>query len=181
MISLVLAAALAWSVAAIWLDARGHRPAPPGPYDAIVVPGCRVMPDGRPSGALARRVRRAVALYHDGAAPRIVLTGGLGDGPITEAEAAARMCQGLGVEERALVREGASTTTYENAAFAARLVSGRVLVVTDSYHAFRCQRMFRRFFEDAEAVGVTPPTRSRWRHAFREVLSVVKHAVAGRL
>lgn len=173
---------VAWGAAAWWLDARGRDPPSLDLYDAIVVAGCAVLPDGRPSPALARRVRRAVALFHEGRAARILLTGGVGPGTsLSEAEAAARMCREQGVPERALVLEPNSRTTQQNAAFAARLVSGRVLVVSDSYHAFRCRRMFARYFDHADAVGVVPPLRARVRLSLREVVAVISHGVAGRL
>lgn len=176
-------ASLLLAAGALWLDARGRRPIPRERYDALIVAGCRVMPDGRPSPALARRVRRAAALYHEGYAPRIVLTGGVGQPPppLTEAEASARLCVALGVPEAALVREGRSRTTLENAAFAAELIEGEVLVISDACHAFRCQRMFAVHFAHADAVGVIAPRRARIRLALREVLAVVGHGVQGRL
>ncbi len=169
--------------AALWLDARGQRPIPRDHYDALIVAGCRVMSDGRPSPALARRVCLAVALYHEGYAPRIVLTGGVGEPPppLTEAEAAARLCLALGVPSGALIREGRSRTTLENAAFAAELIQGEVLVISDTSHVFRCQRMFARCFERADAVGVLGPQRARVRLALREVAAVVGHGLRGRL
>ncbi len=83
--------------------------------------------------------------------------------------------------EAALVLEEASRTTAENAAFAARLIQGEVLVVSDSYHAFRCRRMFRRHFAHADAVGVPPAGLARARLALREVLAVVRHGLVGGL
>jgi len=54
--------------------------------DAIVVLGCRVDNAGLPSERMRRRMALAVALYRDGAAPLIVLSGG-GLGPVAEAAA----------------------------------------------------------------------------------------------
>ena len=137
------------------------------------------MPDGRPSAALSRRVRLAVDLFHQGYASQMVLTGGFGEPPppLSEAEAAARLCVQWGVPKSALHREEASRDTLQNAEFAARLVSGHVLVVSDTYHAFRCARVFGRHFEHADAVGVPPPDGQRVRLALREVLNLVRHAV----
>ncbi len=140
------------------------------------------MPDGRPSHALARRVRLAAEQFHAGLAPQIVCTGGLGEGPCSEAATAGDMLVELGVPRHAVILEDRSTTTEENARFAAELAHGDVLVVTDCYHAFRCQRMFGRHFRSADAIGAVPADpKTRARMALREALAVLRHGLAGRL
>ncbi len=172
----------AWLAAAAALDRIGLREPPTERYDAIIVPGCRVLPSGQPSLALARRTRHAVRLWREGRAPLIVLTGGLGDYPPTEAEAAAAVARNLGVPDSALVLEMRSHSTETNAAYAARLVPARrVLAVTDSYHVYRCQRVFRRHFAEADAVGTAPPPYYRLRGALREVPALIDYGVRGRL
>jgi len=42
----------------------------------IVVLGAKVRPDGRPSGAMERRMQVALALYRAGIAPLLLLSGG---------------------------------------------------------------------------------------------------------
>jgi len=184
-LALLAALALLWGLAAWGLDRHGLRPLPAGArYDAIVIAGCRVMPDGRASPALARRTRLAVALYHEGRAPRLVCTGGKGEPPppLSEAEAAARLAREWGVPDAAIVREDRSRTTWQNAAFTAELIDARrVCVVSDSTHVFRCRRMFRRFFAHVDATGVRLSGRSRVRQAVREVGAVLRHGLAGRL
>ena len=61
------------------LDWYGQRRPSQSTYDAIIVLGCRVQPDGTPSLALQARTRKAVELYNAGYADRIILTGGIGD------------------------------------------------------------------------------------------------------
>lgn len=178
------AAALAgaWTAAALALDAAGGRPPPDGPYDAIVVAGCRVWPDGRPSEALRHRTERAVELWRDGRAPVVLFTGGVGDHPPSEAEAAARYAATLGLPEGAVRLEDRSTSTEENARFAAaRHPFRRVLVVTDTYHVLRARRVFGRHFAEAEATGADAPATYRVPGAFREVIAVAAYAVLGRL
>jgi uncharacterized SAM-binding protein YcdF (DUF218 family) len=138
--------------------------------------------DGRPSAALVRRVALAADLYHRGVSRRIVLTGGRSpDTPVSEARAAATICVRMGVPDEHLVLEEASRTTLENAAFAATLVTGEVLVVSDAAHAFRCRRVFRRHFVVVDVIGTVPPRGPRVRLALREALAVVRHAVLGNL
>ncbi len=174
----VAALLVAWGLGALALDAYGRRAAPSsGQWDAIVVAGCRVMPDGRPSPALERRVRAAVALWKAGRAPLVVMTGGVGEHPPSEAEAAARLAHALGVPESALVRESQSTTTAENARFAARVVDARrVLIVSDTYHVLRCEWLFGRHFAEVRGVGSTPEPWPRVRFALREVGAVLVEA-----
>ena len=179
-----LGIALSWSALAWGLDRYGQgRPAPEGRWDAIVVLGCRVFPDGRPSVALARRVQRAAELWAAGRAEVVVLTGGRGDAGDVEAEVAAAVAESLGVPRTALVLETRSTSTDENARFAAEAIAGRrVVVVTDAYHVLRSERVFARHFEEAHVVGTVSPRRwARMQGALREVVALAGYAVTGRL
>jgi len=173
-----LALLATWACLAWALDAFGRRPHDTGPFDAIIVPGCAVRSDGTPSGALARRTRHAVELYQSGLAPSIVLTGGVGRFPPSEAAAAATLAISLGMPQTALILEEASTSTIENAAFAAECLDGasrhRVLIATDGYHCWRCRRIFSRHFETVSTAGSVPGPRLRVRGAMREVGSILK-------
>ena len=174
--------AAVWGAGAWGLDAYGHR-SPAGTYDAIVVAGCRVQPDGQPSLALQRRTRHAVALWRQDRAPVIVFTGGVGQFPPSEAIAAATYARTLGVPDSAMILEDRSTSTEENARFAADTLdpTSRVLVVTDTYHVFRAERVFGRVFAEAAGAGSVPASFFRVRGAFREVLAVGAYAASGRL
>jgi len=173
-----LAVMAIWASIAWALDAFGRRPHDDGPFDAIIVPGCAVRSDGTPSGALARRTRHAVDLYQSGLAPSIVLTGGVGRFPPSEAASAAEMATNLGVPQAALILEEASTSTIENAAFAAKCLGDasqrRVLIATDGYHCWRCRRIFRGHFKAVSTAGSVPGPRLRVRGAMREVISILK-------
>jgi uncharacterized SAM-binding protein YcdF (DUF218 family) len=115
--------------------------------DAIVVLGCRLKPDGTASPALARRVACGVALYRQGAAPFLVMSGG-GIGRVPEAEIMRRIAIAAGVPERALIVEPRSRNTFENARETARLLAARglvsVLLVSDRVHLPRAALLFRR-------------------------------------
>jgi len=170
---------MVWLVSAWGLTLRGRRAVASGHYDAIVVPGCAVRPDGRPSGALERRVCGAVDAWRKGLAPVVVLTGGEGAHGHVEAVVAARRCRELGIPPEAVAVEPWSRTTKENASFAVHHVprgaGARVLVVTDAYHVVRARRLFRRSFIDADAIashGRGAP--HRWRPALREVGALVR-------
>ncbi len=175
---LLLAVLLLWSLCALLLDGWGKTRVPHGLYSVIIVAGCRVYPDGRPSPALEWRVHKAVELWKQQAAPRIVFTGGLGQYPPAEAEASALLAESLGVPRAAMVLEEESTSTLENARNAAAKLEeagkARVLLVTDAYHVFRARHLFARYFGEVDAVGSTYGVWSRVRGAYREVLALVK-------
>lgn len=181
--TLVALGLAAWTGVAATLDALGDRSPPDDDYAAVVVAGCRVLPDGEASECLRLRTEAAVALWRSGRADTLVLTGGLGAYPPTEAEAAARIARDLGVPDGALVLEDRSTSTEENARFAALKLGtdARVLVVTDAWHTHRVRRVFDRHFAGADAVGVDGPLDRRTRGAMREVLALVYYGLRGRL
>ncbi len=173
---------LLWAAAAWALELLGRRGRPHGRYDAIVVPGCRLLPGGGASGAHLRRVDRAVELWREGRAALLLLTGGPRGRRPSEAEMAARYARSQGVPESALLLEEESSSTAGNARCAARLIEARrVLLVTDSYHVPRARRLFGRYFEHVEVAPVQGPFASRFRNALREVLALVYNLLLGRL
>ena len=71
--------------------------------------------------------RRAAELYHQGLAPKILFTGGLGRNtlgllPETEAARFARVAMECGVPEQDIIREDKSTNTAENILFTKQLL-----------------------------------------------------------
>ena len=85
-------------------------------------------------------------LYHEGAAPLLLLSGG-GAGPVPEAEIMRELALARGMPETALLVEPASRNTVENAREAARLLRPRgrnsVLLVTNRSHLPRATLLFR--------------------------------------
>jgi uncharacterized SAM-binding protein YcdF (DUF218 family) len=124
----------------------------------------------------------AVELWRAGLAPTVVFTGGVGDSPPSEARAASAHAVALGLDPGAVVLEERSTTTEENARFAAELVRAeRVLVVTDAYHVLRCERVFGRHFREVRGVGSVNDLSPRARGAAREVVAWSWHLARRRL
>jgi len=177
---LAITGLLLWAGGALLLDRYGARRAPAGPFDTVAVLGCRVLDDGRPSGALSRRTRAAVALWEEGLAPRLALTGGPRDGRPSEAAAAATVARELKVPDASLLLEEQSMNTEENARELARMIGDvPLLVVTDGYHVFRTERVFRRHFSEVAVVGSTPGPHLRLRGALREVIAVTLYGGLG--
>ena len=71
--------------------------------------------------------RRAAELYHQGIAPKVLFTGGLGRNtlgllPESEADRFARVAMECGVPDRDIIREDKSTNTAENIIFTRKLL-----------------------------------------------------------
>ncbi len=118
------------------------------PADAIIVFGARAYADGRCSDALRDRVRTACTLYEEGLAPRLVFSGGPGDGEVHETEAMTRLAVDLGVPRSAIIqdRQGLNTqaTVRNSASIFERHRFERILAVSHFYHLPRVKMCYRR-------------------------------------
>ena len=149
--------------------------------DAIVVLGAAQY-DGRPSPVLKARLDHAVSLWDRHLAPRLVLTGGMGDGDTTsEAAVGRRYAVKHGVPDSVILMETRGRTTAESvqrvAAMLDSLSRREVILVSDPFHMLRLSILARRF-------GLSPrtsPTRTSpisasktesWRYALSESVKV---------
>ena len=148
------------------------------PADAIVVLGAAQY-DGRPSPVLKARIDHALKLFHQKLAPRLIVTGGTGQGDTTSEAAVARVyAMRRGVPDSAILLESSGRTTEESIRGVARILEARdlssALLVSDPAHMFRLWVLSHRF-------GVTPYTsptqtspmhnkRVRLRYMFQESL-----------
>lgn len=132
--------------------------------DAIVVLGARVRPDGQAGQGLKLRVLHAVRLYKKGYAPKIIMTGGVGDNPPSEARVSADLAVKNGVLREDIIEENKSTSTWENAANASGICKKHkwksVLIVSDPFHLWRAQRNFTR---SGMRASVSPVAAEQWR------------------
>lgn len=142
---LLLVIVAAAPLVALWNILTFARVDARAPADVILILGAAVWPDGRPSPILLSRVQAGVALYRQGYAPRMLLSGGLGKLPPPEAEVMRRIAVSMGVPDDALLVEDASNSTWENVRNSARIMAAHgwrsVLLVSDPYHMFRACRM----------------------------------------
>lgn len=118
------------------------------PADVIIVLGAGLQRNNQPGPALIRRAAHAADLYHAGYAPIVICSGGKpGNRTRSEADACAELLRGAGVPESAIILEGSSRSTEENA-FESKLIMDAngwrtAVVVSDNYHLFRALRLFR--------------------------------------
>lgn len=152
--------------------------------EVVVVLGARVLPGGEPSPALRARVERAVALYHQGLAPRLLFSGGVGAHPPAEAHVMRALAVGLGVPEHACLLEDESRSTEENARLCARVLGRlglrRVVVVSDAFHLLRARQYFRLHglevaTSPALVPGRTPRATDRFYWTLREAAALLLH------
>ncbi|MGR3541430.1 MAG: YdcF family protein [Hasllibacter sp.] len=142
----------------------------------VLVPGCRVLPDGRPSPALARRIAEAVRRVRTGEAEALIGTGGAGADHPPEGAAIAAEAVRLGLPPAAVLAETRSTTTWENVALALPLIAGReVLIATERWHLPRALMIARRHGLTARGAPCRPgPWPQRLRGGAREAPAFVK-------
>jgi len=146
--------------------------------DVIVVLGARVYQNGRMSDALADRVRTGCALYLAGHAPRIVFSGGPGDGAVHETEAMKAAAIKAGVPEEAIVLDMAGVNTLATAENTARMFeelgARRVLAVSHFYHLPRVKMAYQRQGWDVYTVPARETYRLRAmpRYIAREVVAL---------
>ncbi len=142
------------------VDARAQLDQPRR-ADAIIVLGSSVYPDGRASPSLAARIQSAIELYRAGYAPYLILCGGIGNNPPSEAQVMKNIALNAGVPEGALVLEDRSHSTEENLANAKTIMDSRgwhtSLIVSAPYHLLRAETLAQDLNMDAYAV----PSRDR--------------------
>ena len=130
------------------------------PADVIVVFGARAYADGTLSSSLADRVRTGCDLYRAGLAPRVIFSGGPGDGAIHETEAMRRAALSLGVPASAIALDPHGINTEATVRNTAK--SGpRILAVSHFYHLPRIKMTYQRYGAEAYTVpartsSVTP-------------------------
>jgi len=143
------------------------------PADVIVVLGAAQY-DGEPSGALRGRLDHAYALWEEGLAPFILVTGGNQPGDrTTEGLTGFTYLRQQGVPEDAILVEIDSRSTWESLS-ASRLIMeeralAKALLVSDPYHNLRLEGMADELGLDAD---VSPTA------AHSDVRELVRETVA---
>jgi len=119
----------------------------PAGRPALVL-GARVLPGGRPTRMLADRISTAARVFHDGRAPRLLLTG-----LPHEVDVMRRELLGHGVPAAALVEDrGASNTSASFRRTRGQLGTTAVSVITQRFHLPRA--LFLARASGLDAIGV---------------------------
>lgn len=146
-LGLIAATAMFWVATMAAVIAAGARPVLRH-ADAILVLGAAQY-NGRPSPVLKARLDHAIALYEAGWAPRVIFTGGVGEGDtLSEGEVARRYAIENGVPDSVILVDRQGVTSAESVDAAGLLMNANglhsALLVSDSYHMLRLELLARR-------------------------------------
>jgi uncharacterized SAM-binding protein YcdF (DUF218 family) len=149
-------------------------------YDAIIVLGAHVKPDGSPSVQLGWRLDAAYEAWTQKNVPVVVCGAQGNDEPMPEAEAMSLYLENKGVPAADILKDPDSFNTNQNLKNAAGLLRDlpgiqKVMIVTSDYHVPRAMALARDLGFDACGMG-SPCKQEYWikNHA-REALAWCKY------
>ena len=154
----------------------------PDTTDVIIVLGAAVWAGGVPSPALRRRVMHAVGLFHQGLSDVLIVSGGVGKNPPSEARIMRRLALEQGVSEDKIVMEESAQSTLDSAMACSRILQkngwSRAVLVTDRYHITRAAILFRLFginvtCSTPDFVRCGPQRWKWWAWHFREFIALL--------
>lgn len=144
--------------------------------DCILVLGCAVWDDGRPSHMLEDRLKRSLELYELGAAPKLLMTGDHGRQGYDEVDAMKTYAVEAGVPSEDVFMDHAGFSTYESMYRAKEIFQAKkIIIVTQEYHLYRAIYIAQQL--GLEAYGVASDYRGysgQTMRDLREVLARVK-------
>lgn len=116
--------------------------------DCILVLGCLVKNDGEPSHMLEDRLKRAITLYQNGAAPKILMSGDHGRKDYNEVQAMKQYAIEQGVPSGDVFMDHAGFSTYDSCYRAQDIFCAKkIIIVSQEYHLYRAMYI-------AEALGL---------------------------
>ncbi len=143
--------------------------------DCIVVLGCLVKSDGRPSDMLYDRLVTAIGLYQSGAAPKLLMSGDHGTAEYDEVNAMKNFAVDSGVPSEDVFMDHAGFSTYETVYRAKEVFCAKkVIIVTQEYHLYRALYIADRL--GLEAYGVSADLHTYRGQNVREIREVLARA-----
>ncbi|NLX63394.1 MAG: YdcF family protein [Clostridiaceae bacterium] len=170
--------------ALIIIDPYIHGKQQAGRVDTVIVLGCGIWPDGRPTLALKMRLDKAIEYYEENPHVKIVVTGGQGPNePYPEALAMEEYLLSHKVPKEKILIEDKSTSTRENFEYSRKVMNltddkiEKIVFVTNDFHVLRARILARRFGFDAYAIPAPTPTVIVFNSYLREFFAFVKSMV----
>ncbi|MBM7622121.1 uncharacterized SAM-binding protein YcdF (DUF218 family) [Bacillus tianshenii] len=150
---------------------------PPSDLDYLIVLGARVRGE-QMTLALRFRVEAALKYLEENPDTKVIVSGGQGPGEdITEAEAMERFFLENGVSQERIIKEGLSTTTYENLSYSKQFLEegNSVAIVSNDFHLFRASIIAERLgFEEVYTLPGKTPRIAIFKLWTREYFAVAK-------
>ncbi|MCA1319100.1 YdcF family protein [Bacillus tianshenii] len=150
---------------------------PPSDLDYLIVLGARVRGE-QMTLALRYRVEAALKYLEENPDTKVIVSGGQGPGEdITEAEAMERFFLENGVSQKRIIKEGLSTTTYENLSYSKQFLEegNSVAIVSNDFHLFRASIIAERLgFEEVYTLPGKTPKIAIFKLWTREYFAVAK-------
>lgn len=173
---LIIVSAIMWILTEKWILA-GQQPKANGKNKYAIILGAKVSGE-TPSLSLQYRIDSALEYAKRYPYVKLILSGGQGPGEdITEAESMRRFLLKNGIEEKRLLLESESTSTYENIRFSVKLIPDsvdRVTIITSDYHLARAKKVAGKLgFQTDVVVARTPKVVER-RLKSREKIALLK-------
>ncbi|MEE0841095.1 MAG: ElyC/SanA/YdcF family protein [Acutalibacteraceae bacterium] len=140
--------------------------------DCIIVLGCLVKPNGKPSDMLSDRLRCGVELYDKGAASKILMSGDHGTENYNEVQAMKNYATDRGIPSTDIFMDHAGFCTYDSI-YRAKEIFGakKIIIVTQRYHLYRALYIAESLGIDATGVACDYNTYSG--QALREIREII--------
>ena len=140
--------------------------------DCILVLGCGVYTDGQPSAMLSDRLKRSVALYDTGAAPKLLMSGDHGQSGYDEVNVMKQYAIDANVPSSDIFMDHAGFSTYESL-YRARDVfqAEKIIIVTQRYHLHRALYIANAL--GLEAYGVEADYRAYAGQTYRDLREIL--------
>ncbi|MBA4548452.1 YdcF family protein [Thermoactinomyces intermedius] len=163
-----------------WVSRFDHKDPPEEHAEVGIVLGAALW-NQQPSPALRERLELALQLYRQGRVDYLILSGGLGNNGITEAEGMKNYLVERGVSPAHLLLEDRSSNTRENLLYSAQIIKRKgfekITVITHDYHMVRALNYARQAGLKVTASPVHSKVLFLPYHKARECLALIKQQV----
>lgn len=109
--------------------------------DCIIIYGARIKKDGTPSDALKDRLRHAVTLFKKGCSRFLVMTGGMNEDGVSEAQSMKNFAVSLGIPDERIILDEEGCSTYHSVINVKKIMDAlgwqNSLSVSNGYHLLR--------------------------------------------
>lgn len=140
--------------------------------DCIIVLGCQVKDNGKPSDMLADRLTRGIDLYNQGIAPKIIMSGDHGQIEYDEVNTMKQIAIDSGIPSSDIFMDHAGFSTYESLYRAKEIFEAdKLVIVTQKYHLYRALYIAKQL--GIEAYGVDSDYHTYRGQSNREVREIL--------